>query len=283
MASDHDQQRLRATGHGVLNHLLGGACGGAVGKTITAPLDRVKIIYQTGRDRFNLRRSLATVHHIASHEGLSALWRGHTATLARVAPYAGMHFAAHDALDRALEQRLPGVGSAQTARRFVAGAGAGVFATATTYPLDVLRARFAVQRGRSIRLRDALRGNLYSGVGPTMMGIVPYAGITWATYLALVDVMPESDRFWAGAVAGLAGQTVTYPLDVARRRMQTGATGSAMSVLRQAWLAEGPRALFKGVSLAWCKGPPASAAAFAVHEQIASSLDRAFEQGRSAE
>lgn len=270
--SSPHQQHLSSTGQGVTNHLVAGACGGAAGKTMTAPLDRVKILYQTGRDPFSLQRALSMVRHIALHEGPRALWRGHTATLARVAPYAGVHFAAHDALDRALEQRLPSVGYTRTARRFVAGACAGAFATLTTYPLDVVRARLAVQRGRGVVLRKALQGSLYSGVGPTLMGIIPYAGVTWATYLALTDVIPETERFWAGAAAGLTGQTATYPLDVARRRMQTGEAGSALTVLRRAVHAEGYKTLFKGVQLAWCKGPPASAAAFAVHERLARAL-----------
>lgn len=265
---------MKPTGQGLFNHLIAGAAGGAVAKTITAPLDRVKIIYQTGSERFRLSLVPRALLRMGKEEGLAALWRGHSATLMRVAPYAGAHFAAHDKLSSLAESHLPGEGFGRAARRFATGACAGAFATMVTYPLDVLRARLAVQQGRRSALSAALMpGRLFSGLGPTLLGIMPYAGVTWATYLTLSERLPdERNKPWQSALAGLTGQTASYPLDVARRRMQTGETGSALTILHRAIEADGIGAAFRGVQLTWIKGPVASAAAFMVHERLARFL-----------
>ena len=94
-------------------------------------------------------------------------------------------------------------------------------------------------------------------------------------YTTLADVAAESPvhRLAAGALAGLLGQSVTYPLDVARRRMQVatpsvgagmapGPSASAWSVLVYAVRTEGPGVLFKGLTLNWVKGPMATAVSF---------------------
>jgi hypothetical protein len=73
---------------------------------------------------------------------------------------------------------------------------------------------------------------LYSGMLATCMGVAPYAGIKFGSYEALKGALSSvagveerelkpSHRVAAGAVAGLLAQTVVYPLDVVRRRMQT--------------------------------------------------------------
>ena len=70
------------------------------------------------------------------------------------------------------------------------------------------------------------------GVTPTVMGILPYSGMKFFAYQKLKrawsdahpTVTPERPPIYAlltfGAVSGLVAQTLTYPLDVVRRRMQ---------------------------------------------------------------
>ena len=92
--------------------------------------------------------------------------------------------------------------------------------------------------------------NFYRGFGPTILGMLPYAGISFLTHDTVGDwlrhpaVAPyttlsgsESDtsrkvsrrpqltaaaELLSGALAGLVSQTSSYPLEVIRRRMQVG-------------------------------------------------------------
>lgn len=70
---------------------------------------------------------------------------------------------------------------------------------------------------------------LYRGLYPTLAGVVPYAGTNFFMYGVLkghaegagfVDTHPVMTSLACGASAGLAAQTLTYPLDVVRRREQ---------------------------------------------------------------
>ena len=62
--------------------------------------------------------------------------------------------------------------------------------------------------------------------GPTLIGILPYAGLKFYIYEELKRHVPEEHQnsvrmhLPCGALAGLFGQTLTYPLDVVRRQMQ---------------------------------------------------------------
>ncbi|KAF3946333.1 hypothetical protein CMV_027391 [Castanea mollissima] len=78
---------------------------------------------------------------------------------------------------------------------------------------------------RSVYKEGGVRG-LYRGVGPTLTGILPYAVLKFYIYEELKRRVPEEHqtsimmRLSCGALAGLFGQTFTYPLDVVRRQMQ---------------------------------------------------------------
>ncbi|KAJ1350565.1 hypothetical protein KIN20_006379 [Parelaphostrongylus tenuis] len=110
---------------------------------------------------------------------------------------------------------------------------------------------------------------LYRGVWPTLLGVVPYAGASFFTYETLkLKYMERTGRHsvspWQmlfGAFAGLIGQTSSYPLDIVRRRMQTGHikpdTG-VVQALVSIYKTEGlKRGLYKGLSMNWLKGPVA--------------------------
>lgn len=77
-------------------------------------------------------------------------------------------------------------------RSFIAGSLAGVVSTSCTYPLDVARARMAVDSSyksltevftQSIQ-RYGIK-NLYRGFIPTVCGVIPYAGCSFFTYETL--------------------------------------------------------------------------------------------------
>uniref|UniRef100_A0A8C4MAM7 Solute carrier family 25 member 16 n=1 Tax=Equus asinus asinus TaxID=83772 RepID=A0A8C4MAM7_EQUAS len=83
----------------------------------------------------------------------------------------------------------------------------------------------------------------YRGLMPTILGMAPYAGVSFFTFGTLKSVglsyaptllgRPSSDNpnvlvlkthinLLCGGVAGAIAQTISYPFDVTRRRMQLG-------------------------------------------------------------
>lgn len=63
-------------------------------------------------------------------------------------------------------------------------------------------------------------------LGPSLYGIFPYSGLKFYFYEETKSHVPENYKnsvavkLACGSVAGLLGQTITYPLDVVRRQMQ---------------------------------------------------------------
>ena len=75
----------RASGRRVVHHLIAGAVAGATAKTVEAPLDRVKIIFQVSKQRFSFAAAAKQMGIIAKTEGLSGLWKGNGACVATAA------------------------------------------------------------------------------------------------------------------------------------------------------------------------------------------------------
>ena len=111
------------------------------------------------------------------------------ATLMRVIPYSATTYATFDRYQYWLSTQLWGYQNFYT--RFIAGAAAGATATTLTYPLDLLRARKAAHWSvRPIGYAEALKAiyktqgelALFNGLKPTLLGIVPYAGSSFAFF-----------------------------------------------------------------------------------------------------
>lgn len=81
----------------------------------------------------------------------------------------------------------------------------------------------------------------YKGFIPTLLGVIPYAGVSFFTYDTLKRLYREHmdsnplvnpvASLGFGAVAGMLGQTSSYPLDIVRRRMQTDTKNRYTSIL----------------------------------------------------
>ncbi|EGG21147.1 mitochondrial substrate carrier family protein [Cavenderia fasciculata] len=274
-----------------LNSFIAGGIAGVTAKSAVAPLERVKILYQIRSQVYSLDSIAGSLGKIWKNEGVKGLWRGNTATIARVFPYAAVQFLTFDTIKRKLASD-----KFSAYNMFIAGSAAGGVAVIATYPLDLLRARLAIEVSakhtkpldlfRSTFTNEGFRG-IYRGIQPTLIGILPYGGISFMTFESLKSMAPYNAykengeltatyKLFAGGAAGGVAQTVSYPLDVVRRRMQTHGygdgkveidlkRGSLMSVYR-IFRNEGIMSLYRGLSINYIKVIPTSAIAFYTYE-----------------
>lgn len=187
---------------------------------------------------------------------------------------------------------------------FVSGATAGGLATTATYPLDLLRTRFAAQGSERIyeslvgSVRDITRheglAGLFRGLGAAVSQIVPYMGLFFASYetlkLPLADLsLPiGSGDAVAGILASMASKSAVFPLDTIRKRLQVqGPTRSryvhkniplykgVVGTLRQILQREGARGLYRGLPVSLVKAAPASAITMWTYERTMLMLQKA--------
>ncbi|KAI5847710.1 mitochondrial carrier protein LEU5 [Morchella snyderi] len=304
--------------------LRSGAAGGFAGcaaKTLIAPLDRVKILFQASSPAYakystSWLGAISAMQDITHREGTFGLFRGHSATLLRIFPYAAIKFVAYEQIRSVL---IPTKEQETTLRRLLSGSAAGVTSVFFTYPLEVIRVRLAFETRTTARTglwgichrlyreptaASAVAGggltNFYRGFSPTLLGMLPYAGISFLTHdvtgdwlrrgpLAQWSTVAKTDeggrhggrrptlKAWAelvsGGVAGMVAQTASYPLEVVRRRMQvSGAVGEGVGVgigetARRIWSAGGFRGFFVGLGIGYVKVGPMVATSFYVYER----------------
>ncbi|KAJ5542356.1 hypothetical protein N7461_008359 [Penicillium sp. DV-2018c] len=276
-------------------------------KTIVAPLERIRILFQTSHTTFTQYTTHWTgpfkaATHIKTAHGAPALFKGHTASLLRIFPYAAINFLAYEQLRGAIittpENETP-------SRRFLCGSTAGAISTLLTYPLELIRTRLAFETEkrssswlgitRKIYYENKGGGgtgfaNLYRGIAPTMLGILPYAGMSFLTHdqikdwlrapaLAPYTLEPGSStqltavaQLFCGALAGIVAQTVSYPIDIVRRRIQVaGVVGDRLSIVetsRRVFRERGVRGFYTGLSIGYVKMAPMVATSFYVYDRM---------------
>ncbi|CAG0895247.1 unnamed protein product [Darwinula stevensoni] len=280
----------------ILTSLTAGALAGAIAKTVIAPMDRAKICFQVNQRRFGLWNVLEFLANSYKTEGFFSLWRGNSATMARIVPYAAIQFAAHEQWKNLLRVDNPKE-SVSEWRRFVAGSLAGITGQSFTYPLDIAKARLAVTTNKQYKsLRQVFVKSyrqegvfaLYKGFIPTIVGVIPYAGTSFFTYETLkrwhldrYERPPNPvERVAFGAVAGLMGQSASYPLDIVRRRIQTqvitkGNYHTIVGTLAEVYRTEGIiHGWYKGLTMNWIKGPIAVGISFSVFDTMQAFLRR---------
>jgi solute carrier family 25 thiamine pyrophosphate transporter 19 len=209
-------------------------------------------------------------------------------------------------LQTALPTRLP-----DAAESFLAGAASGAAATTCTYPLDLLRTRFAAQGTQKVYVslraavghiwRDEGARGFFRGLGPGLGQIVPFMGIFFVAYESLRASMSDLDLPWgsgdatAGIIGSVVAKTTVFPLDLVRKRIQVqGPTRSryvyndipeytsAMRALRVIVRTEGFRGLYKGLPISLIKAAPASAVTVWTYERSLNFLMDMDEKPESA-
>ncbi|CAK9166592.1 unnamed protein product [Ilex paraguariensis] len=112
--------------------------------TVVAPLERVKILFQTRRAEFQSIGLLGSFNKIVKTEGVLGFYRGNGASIARIVPYAALHYMAYEQYRRLIIHGFPGIGGGPILD-LVAGSFSGGTAVLFTYPLDLVRTKLAYQ------------------------------------------------------------------------------------------------------------------------------------------
>jgi len=234
-----------------LTDFAAGGISGAVAKTATAPIERVKLIIQT-QDANPLIKSGEVARYtgigncftrVFQEQGLGAFWRGNFTNVIRYFPTQAFNFAFKDTI----KNLFPKYSSKTDFGMFflvnmASGGLAGAGSLCIVYPLDYARTRLASDVGSGQKsfngLGDCLvktaRGpagfmGLYNGFGVSVMGIIPYRGVYFGMFDSLMGINPYGKRkdiiglaskFCVAQATAITAGYASYPFDTIRRRLQ---------------------------------------------------------------
>jgi solute carrier family 25 (adenine nucleotide translocator) protein 4/5/6/31 len=265
---------------------IAGGVSGAVAKTCTAPIERVKILIQTqdANPRImsgEIKRYTGIgdcFSRVYSEQGFGAFWRGNFTNILRYFPTQAFNFAFKETFKKPFPKYNPNTDFGKFFLVNMASGGlAGAASLTIVYPLDYARTRLASDVGKGTDkvfngLGDCLRKtaagpkgfwSLYNGFGVSVAGIIPYRGVYFGLYDSLRTKNPyKAERGFRGlfskfciaqVVAIIAGYA-SYPMDTIRRRLQMQSERpkelwkykGTVDCFSQIMKNEGSQALFKG-------------------------------------
>uniref|UniRef100_A0A671FF62 Solute carrier family 25 member 23 n=1 Tax=Rhinolophus ferrumequinum TaxID=59479 RepID=A0A671FF62_RHIFE len=275
--------------------LVAGAVAGAVSRTGTAPLDRLKVFMQVHASKTNRLNILGGLQSMIREGGVRSLWRGNGINVLKIAPESAIKFMAYEQIKRAIRGQQE---TLHVQERFVAGSLAGATAQTIIYPMEVLKTRLTLRRtGQYKGLLDCAWQILeregprafYRGYLPNVLGIIPYAGIDLAVYETLKNRWLQQYShdsadpgilvlLACGTISSTCGQIASYPLALVRTRMQVQASIegtpqlSMLGLLRHILSQEGVLGLYRGIAPNFMKVIPAVSISYVVYENMKQAL-----------
>lgn len=293
-----------------LINLAAGGISGAVSKTITAPLEKVKLAIQnqdsnprilSGEMKRYTGMGDCFKRHV-SELGASSLWRGNVANCVRYVPTAAFNLAFKDNIKKMFpkynkEKEFGKFAMAQIS----SGALAGGLTNTLVYPLIYVRTVLGADLGKVKKyngmadcLMKTVKNNgflsLYNGIGPSSVGIVVYRGAQFGLQDTIKAFNPYQKDFTAiglvskfvvAQIAVSFSGIVAYPFDTMQRRLQIEATKPKNEQLYDGMAdcfskilaKEGPGGFFKGALANILRGTGA-AIVLVLYDEIMNAIER---------
>lgn len=229
-------------------YFLAGGVAGVVSRSVTAPLDRFKVLLQT--QTFQTRIPVKEVYikafaKIYADGGVKSFFRGNMLNCFKIFPESALKFFFFEYFKTAAVQiQKKDISLLTMTDRFLAGAGAGFLSQLAIYPIETVKTRIMSQimttsksnmnaeRHLIATVRNLWKENgvaaFYRGVSPALIGIIPYAGIDLAVFETLkARYLKNNNRKrvpmgWVlafGITSGTCGAVLMYPLALIRTRL----------------------------------------------------------------
>merc|ERR1712070_398480 len=228
-----------------------GGVSGAVSKTLTAPIERVKLVIQTQDANPKIRSGevprytgiVNCFQRVAAEQGVIAFWRGNGTNIIRYFPTQAFNLAFKDTIKGMFPKCNPKTDFMKFfATQLASGGLAGAASLTIVYPLDYARTRLASDVGSGKKQFDGLADclkktatgpggfmSLYNGYGPSVAGIIAYRGAQFGLNDTIMSFNPYAkefgfvaivSKFVVAQIAVTASGLVAYPFDTVRRRLQ---------------------------------------------------------------
>ncbi|KAF3453680.1 hypothetical protein FNV43_RR04121 [Rhamnella rubrinervis] len=268
-----------------LRRLISGAIAGAVSRSAVAPLETMRTHLMVG----SCGDSITEVFHsIMETEGWKGLFRGNLVNVIRVAPSKAIELFAYDTVKKHLTPKPGEETKLLIPASSIAGAVAGFSSTLCTYPLELIKTRLTIQRGVYKNFFDAFLkivreegpAELYRGLTPSLIGVIPYAATSYFAYDTLRKAYKKAfnqeeignvSTLLMGSAAAAISSGATFPLEMARKHMQAGAFNgrqyknmlhALVSILER----DGVLGLYRGLGPSYLKLVPAAGISFMCYE-----------------
>lgn len=228
---------------------IGGTAGG-ISKTLSAPIERIKLLIQTQDANPKIRSGEVPRYtgiadcgrRVLADQGLAAFWRGNGANVLRYIPQQACNLSFKDMLKKIFPKYNADKEFAMFFVTNLASAGtAAAMSLSICYPLDFARTRLASDVGgktktfngigdcigKTVKSQGVL--GLYNGFGASVGGVVVYRGLQMGLFDTILGLNPYAKdkgvmglitSFIAAQVAGIAARPFNYPFDTVRRRLQ---------------------------------------------------------------
>ncbi|PRQ51870.1 putative mitochondrial carrier protein [Rosa chinensis] len=285
-----------------VGEFLSGALAGAMTKAVLAPLETIRTRMIVGVGSRNISGSFLEV---IEKQGWQGLWAGNAVNMIRIVPTQAVEFGTFEFVKRAMtsaqekwkQTEGPKVQIGPVSLDFsiswispvaVAGAAAGIASTLVCHPLEVLKDRLTVcpEAYPSIGVaickiyKEGGIASCYSGLSPTLIGMLPYSTCYYFMYEKIKksycltkkkESLSRPEMLLVGALAGFTASTISFPLEVARKRLMVGAMqgkcpphmAAALSeVIRE----EGLLGLYRGWGASCLKVMPSSGITWMFYE-----------------
>ncbi|XLR17750.1 hypothetical protein S83_045662 [Arachis hypogaea] len=242
---------------------------------------------------------------VIEEQGWQGLWAGNTINMLRIIPTQAIELGTFECVKRAMTslqdkwklEECPKmqIGSINLNLSLswispvaVAGAAAGIASTLCCHPLEVIKDRLTVSPevypNLSIAVRNIYRdggiGGFYAGISPTLVGMLPYSTCYYFMYDTIKKSYCETknkkslnrpEMLVIGALAGFTASTISFPLEVARKRLMVGALQgrcppNMAAALSEVIREEGLKGLYRGWAASCLKVMPSSGITWMFYE-----------------
>ncbi|KAM7541854.1 hypothetical protein Aperf_G00000011329 [Anoplocephala perfoliata] len=272
---------------------LAGFAAGCISRTLTAPIDRLKVLRQTAApeiDGLNMYRSFRT---LITDQGFLSLWRGNGINVLKNGPETALRFGFHGKFKDLL---FPNANDLHPSQRLFVASLAGACSLTLTYPMEVLKTRMALRRTgdpdtiiacvKVVHSQGGFR-SFFRGYAVGMLSYVPYSGLELSFFELFKrgymeyfhgyrpgDPMPHLATPIAISIiicSSFIPMLMVYPANLMRTRFQASTAskppsivGMFMNILR----ADGPAGFYRGFFTSVSKTLPSVTISYLSFEAI---------------